>query len=105
MTNDEKAALLIQWQTRMECADMLIQPVTELLGLAVESPIHQAVWALQEGYTKAVGRLVGDEGNWLEWFAHENDFGRKNMEAGPTGNMRPIKDLDDLLWVMEVEGK
>jgi TolA-binding protein len=24
------------------------------------------------------------------------------IEAGVTGDMRPIKDLDDLLWVMEV---
>jgi hypothetical protein len=101
MTNDEKAAMLIQWQTRMECADMLIEPVTECLGLSVESPIHQAVWALQAAYTKAVGKLVGDPAEWLSWYAHENDFGRKAYEAGVTGDMRPIKDLDDLLWVMQ----
>lgn len=104
MTNDEKAAMLIQWQTRMECADMPIEPVTECLGLSVESPIHQAVWALQDAYTKAVGKLVGDPAEWLGWYANENDFGRKAFEAGVTGDMRPIKDLDDLLWVMEVEG-
>lgn len=103
MTNIEKLALLREWSVKMETADLLIDPVTACLGLSAESPIHQAVWTLQDAYTNAVGKLVGDEGRWLNWFAYENDFGRKAMEAGVKGDMRPIKDLDDLLWVMGVE--
>jgi hypothetical protein len=103
MTKMEKLELLREWSVKTETADTLIEPVTECLGLSVESPIHQAVWTLQDAYTKAVSKLVGDDGEWLDWFAHENDFGRKKMEAGPTGNMRPIKDLEDLLWAMETQ--
>lgn len=103
MTKMEKLDLLREWSVKMETADILIDPVTKCLGLSVESPIHQAVWTLKDAYTKAVGKLVGDDGDWLDWYADENDFGRKKMEAGPIGDMRPIKDLDDLLWVMETK--
>lgn len=102
MTNAEKLNLLIEWRARMEAADNLIDPITEVLGLSVESPIHQAVWSLQDAYTKAVGKLVGDGGDWLDWYAHENDFGRKHMEAGPKDATRHISTLADLVWVMEV---
>lgn len=35
--------------------------------------------------------------------ALENDMGRKGMEAGPAGQLREIRTIGDLLWVMEVE--
>ena len=102
MNQKDKIALLTEWQARMEAADNLIDPITEVLGLAVESPIHQAVWGLQNAYTEAVGKLVGDQAAWLDWYANENDFGRKHMEAGPKDATRHISTLADLVWVMEV---
>lgn len=101
MTKTEKLALLREWSMQIETSDLLIDPVTECLGLSVESPIHQAVWTLQDAYTKAVGKLVGDHAEWLSWYAHENDFGRKKREAGVNGDDRPIKSLEDLIWVIE----
>ena len=103
MTQDEKIALLAEWQASIEASNRRIKPIAEALGLAVESPIHQAVWGLQNAYTKAVGRLVGDGGDWLGWYASENDFGRKHMEAGPNAATRHISTLADLVWVMGVE--
>lgn len=103
MTHTEKLQLLAEWQARIQTADRLIEPVTEVLGLSPESPIHVAVWSLEGAYTRAVAQLVGDQANWLDWYASENDFGRKAMDAGPTGATRPIATLDDLIWVIEVE--
>lgn len=102
MTHQEKIAILQEWAVQTEAANRLIEPVTQVLGLSVESPIHQAVWALQDAYEKAVGRLVGDGCEWLGWYAHEDDFGRKAMEAGPKETMRPIANIEDLIWVIEV---
>lgn len=102
MTNSEKLAILREWEVQIETADNLIDPITEVLGLSVESPIHTAVWGLQNAYTKAVGKLVGDQAAWLDWYANENDFGRKHMEAGPKGATRHISTLADLVWVIEV---
>jgi hypothetical protein len=102
MNHTEKLNLLAEWQAHTETANRLIDPITEVLGLSVESPIHTAVWGLQTAYTKAVSKLVGDGGEWLDWYASENDFGRKHMEAGPKDATRHISTLADLVWVMEV---
>ncbi len=102
MTKTEKLAILREWAVRLETANLLIDPIADALKLTPESPIHTAIWGLQTVYTKAVGKLVGDKADWLDWYASENDFGRKHMEAGPTGSTRPISALDDLVWVMEV---
>lgn len=103
MTKTEKLAILREWAVQMETADLLIDPIADALKLTPESPIHAAIWGLQTAYTKAVGKLVGDKADWLDWYASENDFGRKHMDAGPAGSTRPISTLDDLVWVMEVE--
>lgn len=103
MTNTKKIQLLAEWQARIQTADRLIEPVAEVLGLSPESPIHVAVWSLQNAYTRAVAQLVGDKAEWLDWYASENDFGRKAIGAGPVGAKRPIASLDDLIWVIEVE--
>ena len=102
MTKTEKLAILREWAVQMEAADLLIDPIADALKLTPESPIHTAICGLQTAYTNAVGKLVGDKADWLDWYASENDFGRKHLDAGPTGSTRPISTLDDLIWVMEV---
>jgi hypothetical protein len=101
MTKLEKLERLTEWADEIQKADAIIDPISEVLGLSVESPIHQAVWDLQTAYTKAVSKLVGDKWEWLDWYANENKFGEKGLGAGMSGNNRPIKSLEDLLWVIE----
>lgn len=99
-TNDQLEAILTRWQADMQQADSLIDPVINLLGLAGESRICQAVWGLQSALTKAVAAHIGATADWLSWYACENDFGRKAMEAGPADSMRQIRSIEDLVWVM-----
>lgn len=52
------------------------------------------------------GRLVVEAeaprvGGRLMWLCM-CDCGRKEMEAGPKDDMRTIKTVDDLLWLIEV---
>lgn len=102
MTNDERLAILTVWQLELQKARALIAPVDAALGLACESPIHTAVWGLQDAYTAAVAQLIGDTEEWLAWFSTENDFGAKGLEAsGPGGKLAPIQNLSHLLRVME----
>ena len=101
MTKTEKLAHLTEWADEIQKSDAIIDPISEVLGLSVECPIHQAVWALQAAYTKAVSELVGDKCGWLDWYANENKFGEKGLVAGMSGKKRPIKPIEDLLWVIE----
>lgn len=57
-----------------------------------------------EGYlVDALVILIDDKEGWLEWFVYENDFGRKALKAGPENDMKPIKTLNDLKVLIELE--
>ena len=75
-------------------ADRLLDP----LMLSPESPLHAEIWKLQAAYTKAIAELVGDKWDWLEWYRHENDMGRKGHECCPGAGhaSRKINNVADL---------
>lgn len=99
----QKLAALTRWQQAMEQADAAIDPVIELLQLQPESPVCGAVWQLQRLLTDMTAELVGDQAEWLDWYAYENDMGRKGLEAGWRDQLREIRTLDDLLWVIGLD--
>lgn len=103
MTTSEKLAILREWQDILMQSDARLEPVIEALQLHPESPVCEAVWGMQSAYTNVVSKLVGDEADWLSWYASDNRFGGNAMEAGVQGDLRPIVTLEDLLWVIEVK--
>lgn len=100
-TKEQISAALHAWQHTIEQADQRMQPAIDALGLPPESPVWLAVQELQTSLTVMTAAYVNDRCNWLEWFWIENDMGAKGMEAGPTGDVRPIKTLADLRWLLE----
>ena len=102
MTKSQKLVTLQLWADVMKQGDDLLAPVIDVLDLHPEGPITTALWTTQNALTKAVAQLVGDSAEWLSWYAEENGMGTKAMDAGPLGKERPIKTIDDLLWVIEV---
>lgn len=100
MTQEQKLAALTRWQQAMEQADAALNPVISLLKLEPESPVCEAVWRLQRVLIDTTADLVGDQGDWLDWYAHENEMGRKGYEAGPPWQQREIRTLEDLLWIL-----
>ena len=103
MTRDQKEHHLNAWATEMQAADARIQPVIDALRLDGGDPVCDTVWRLQSALTAAYAHLVGDLDGWLSWFACENDFGRRGMEAGLKGSVRPIRGVPDLVWLMELD--
>lgn len=102
MTRDEKLAHIQAWHDAMTKADDTIQPVIDALALCGEDPITNTVWQLQSDLTRAYASLLDDAFESLAWYAGDNDMGRKGMAARVAGEMRPIRTLDDLLWLIEV---
>lgn len=98
----KKIAILIVWENAIKEADANFDPVVDMLSLAPESRLCQAVWRTQEALTKTTSLLLDDGENWLSWFWLENDMGRKGLMAGSEAVKRPIRTLEDLVWVMEV---
>lgn len=102
MTHDQKQHHLNTWVAEMQAADARIQPVIDALRLDGGDPVCDTVWRLQSALTAAYAHMVGDDDGWLSWFAFENHFGSTGKEAGPKGDMRPIRGVPDLLWLLEV---
>ena len=103
MTRDEKLAHIQAWRDAMTRADDAIQPVIDALKLCGEDPITNTVWQLQTDLTRAYAEILDDALESLSWFACENDMGRGEMVAGVASDCRPIKTVEDLLWLIELE--
>ena len=97
----KKIAILTRWQKAIEEADAYFDPVVEMLRLDPENRVCQAVWRTQEVLTATTSDLVDDKEDWLHWYWLDNEMGRKGLEAGSKAEKRPIKTIEDLIWVME----
>jgi len=101
MTREQKLLHIQAWHAAMTKADETIQPVIDALALCGEDPITNTVWQLQTDLTRAYAEILNDGFESLAWYAGDNDMGRKGMEARVAGEMRPIRTVDDLLWLIE----
>mgnify|MGYP003413356868 FL=1 len=102
MSRDEKLAHIQAWHDAMTKADEAIQPVIDALKLCGDDPITNTVWQLQTDLTRAYAALLDDAFESLAWHAAENDMGAKGREAGIGSDLRPIRTVEDLLWLIEV---
>jgi len=105
MTNEEKLAMLQDWQTAYKNLDAAFDLLKPALGYLGEGDLWDASWFTFQRYTEVVSDLLGDDSGWLNWYCYENDMGAKGYEAGYGENLRPIEDLDDLLWLIEEGAK
>lgn len=102
MTRDQKLAHLQAWHDAMTKANTTIQPVIDALALCGEDPITNTVWQLQTDLTRAYAEILDDAFESLNWYASENDMGAKGMKAGIGSDVRKIRAVEDLLWLIEV---
>lgn len=42
-----------------------------------------------------------DVNGWIDWYIYDNEFGKREFEAGYDGNVKPIKCLDDLFELID----
>ena len=101
MTREKKLALLRQWEASYLELDLQMDRLSAVVGSMVHSPFGEAVWGAWDNYTCALAELVGDGYEWLNWYCFDNDMGKKAYEAGWEGDMRPITQATDLLWLIE----
>ena len=63
--------------------------------LEIEGRLQNAIWSSIE---TAISFF--DPEGWIMWYILENNYGAKGYDAGYKNNMKPIKNPEDLLWVM-----
>lgn len=67
--------------------------------------LYRFVDDLVKDQIQLVAALIGDTEIGLDWFIYENDCGAKGYEAGIDGDLRPIRTIDDYLWLVNLEVK
>ena len=92
-------SLLADWQKHHAAIEKLMDGIKDTMGLDIDGPLFEIVWALFSAYTDMLERVMGVEDfTWLPWYCFDNDMGDKGHEASP-GNghpRRPVRSLDDL---------
>jgi hypothetical protein len=102
MTNGEKIKLLEKWKKCHDQNEVVLDKLEPLFGRDYfEGELGTSIWQHFDLTTELVALALGDTAGWCSWYALENNFGRKAMEAGPTGKTRKIKSLADLLWLVK----
>ena len=105
MTTNEIKAHLYDWATERERIDSILKPFEALSGTLADAPLVDAMDLVFSAYTRTLAELLGDDPGHLDWFWIENDMGKAELDAGYDDDIRPIKSLDDLVWLIEEGNK
>jgi len=108
MTPAEKLATLHAWEAHVKAISAVYEADRLACGALIESPRWEAVYGLLSAHTMMVAQSIAPDdataenvAEWLDWW-QELDFGARARKAGIAGQeMREIRTLEDLLWIIE----
>jgi hypothetical protein len=92
---------LERWQARHNDLERQMLALAALVGGSFDGPLFDAVWNAWNAYTIELGHRLHDNEFWLEWYADENDMGRKGLEVtslgGRTMRVKNVRQLAKLI--------
>ena len=94
LTLEQLTKLIVEYKA----LDEACQTARKAGCLEVEGNLQNKIWSTVETIISFF-----DPQGWIMWYILENDYGDKGYDAGYKGNMKPIKTIEDLLWVMYCE--
>lgn len=100
-TSEEIVKLLTPWKESYLILDKAADALVAV-GFEPEAPIIEAAWKTFDALTARLEAELGDEHESLDWFAHENQMGKRGHQAGLFGDLRAIRTLEDLAWLLKV---
>jgi len=103
MHRDDQRHLIERLKKITQAADKGYEDLRAVTGADLESPLLVTLFRAVEFAREQVAERIGDEWDWLEWHATENDWGAKGLKASPPngGEPRKIADVDALLDLMK----
>jgi len=102
LTKDDKWAFVAGTLIEMRDQTDKMGEVVSQLQISHESPIVTPCDKMQDSLISTLSLLVEDYFDNLSWFVFECDYGRAPKEAGLKDNMKTIRTVDDLRWVIEL---
>lgn len=93
--------MLTEWSIQHKRLSNLDAQLKLIFGRSTEGEHFDAVWRMFDAYTDALSCALGDTGEWLPWYCSENDMGANAMQAGYDGKLLKVKNVRDLLRLIE----
>ena len=88
---------LLEWQRMYEDWQTQYEALQVLTKCGPEAPIALAMGRMWDAYTDCLGREVGDDSGWLDWYCWENGMGANGMDvtstSGKTIKVRTVAHL------------
>lgn len=109
MTPAEKLAALQAWEAHVKAISAVYEADRLACGAEIDSPRWSAVYGLLDAYATLVADQIRPDHlgadqvtECLDWWVFECDFGAKPKQTWIIGQeMREIRTLEDLLWIIE----
>ena len=85
MNREQVTAAIRDWSALVQEAESQINAIAEITAgyLDYDAPLPCSVLALIDGYTAAIAKQIGDEGEWLNYFREECGYGSRPMSVLP----------------------
>ena len=104
LTRKQKIHLLDDLIAAHDAVHAQLDELKHTLDPYPDCPLYNAIFGLLNVAIMATAEAIGGSaGEWLDWFVHDNDCGRKAYEAGYEGRLKPIRTVEDLLDLIEQE--
>jgi hypothetical protein len=93
---------LEHWQKAMESIDALEKELQALFGWDDASVVSKRIESARTSFMKGLTLCIGDYSEWLDWYAAENEYGkRKHLVAISKDCIpKPVKTLFDLAVIL-----
>jgi hypothetical protein len=105
ISKEEAIALLTEYVANIERINAYYREVQQVLGTQPESRFSEMLFLLAKPAGALLEQCISSHQlEWIEWYIWENKGGRGGMSAGPTGALRPIRTVEDLYWLLTLEG-
>lgn len=107
MTRNELKKALVRWEVTCKTLHREWDALASATGISTESKLGSAVFSMLDAYTDAVADACGIQPSGvpefkhdLDWYANENDFGRRCHGVEVNRRTRAIRTIDDLVWLV-----
>lgn len=85
--------------------DEVYENLYTLTNLSPESKLVSVMYKPLDKYMILLQECINDNVGWINWFVWDNNCGERGLEAGYTGNMKPIKTVNDLIMLIKEKGE
>lgn len=88
--------LLVQWRHQHDAIEAVLGALAGAVGRVPETPLFDALWGTFDAYTSVLAERLGDDRNWLRWYAEDCRMGGQPHTAYLGARAIQVVALEDL---------